>query len=147
MKPRQIITTVLVAWLLGAAAATAHGEGEGANRADRVLRNVGPDLIAAGSTLLISQPVAGDLFAAAGTLDVHGDVGGDALPARGGVFGGKSGVYAAGGRVAVNAPVQRTHRQRRHRDQAAGQIAATASPGRVIMHGPIDGYLRRRGPY
>jgi len=106
-------------------------------------------LIAAGSTLSISQPVAGDLFAAAGTLDVHGEVGGDALLAGGTVGVNavvRNGVYGVGGRVTINAPVQRNVRIAGGSIEIGPQAKITgnvaAAGGDVTVHGPIDGYLR-----
>lgn len=114
--------------------------------------SVGPDRLAAGMQVTVTDSVAGDLMAAGGVVSVTGPVGGDVLAAGGrvAVSGPVDGsVRAAGGEVTVDGAV------RRNVTAAGGAVrlgpAATVdgnaylSAGEVAIEGEVGGHVRASG--
>lgn len=139
--------------------ALSNGENEREDRGDnrphmerRVEHRFGSDHFAAGSELIISQPVAGDLIAGGGKVEVQTETGGDAILTGGSVrvngnVGGS--LFLAGGQLVVNGAVGRNVRV------GGGQVTLGPSSGvdgnlsvaggDVALKGRVNGYVQAGG--
>ena len=115
-------------------------------------RRLGADLFIAGSSISVSQPVAGDLMGFGGSVDVDAPVAGDLLGAAGrlrvGVDVGGS-IFAAGGQLTVHGKVGRNLRaaggqfELGPKSEVAGNVSVAA--GQVRLHGAVRGGVQAAG--
>lgn len=108
---------------------------------------VGPDRLAAGMDVSVSDSVAGDLMAAGGAVSVSGAVAGDLLAAGGSVSSSgpvEGSVRAAGGQLTLSGPVGRNVTAAGGSIRLAGAVGGNAylSGGEIVIEGQVDGHLR-----